>query len=45
MTYVAHGDEVAQWYASFVHGPGGWKLGRVKGINRDTVTALLAVAP
>lgn len=40
MAYVVDGDRVTTWYASFVKA-GVWKIDRVKGIERETLDAML----
>jgi len=44
MVYVAHGDLVDTWYASFLGDRGDWRIGRVHGSSPVAVAAMLGVS-
>ncbi|MBL8621210.1 MAG: hypothetical protein JNK64_07905 [Myxococcales bacterium] len=45
MAYLAHGDLVDAWYASFFGDRPAWRLGRTRGTSPAAVEAMLRVPP
>lgn len=45
MAYLAHGDLVDAWYASFLGDRPTWRLGRTRGTSRAAVEAMLRPQP